>query len=78
MLTKIFNFLFPKIVKAKRHKDDGLMFIYYSNGKRKIFQGSGLSWIRLEDSKLCGSKMIDFLSRIEIKMNKIKTDYVDL
>lgn len=80
MLKKIFQkinwFLFPIIVRAKYHYDDRLLFVYYSNGKRKIFQGSGVFWKNLENGKKCNIRMIDILSKIKIQIDKTGKEYV--
>lgn len=78
MLKKIFNTIFPKIIKAKYHYGDSLMFVFYSNGKRKIFQGSGVFWKNIENGKPCDILMIDILSKIKIQMDKTGKNHVDL
>ena len=83
MLKKIFQkinwFLFPIIVRAKYHYDDRLLFVYYSNGKRKIFQGSGVFWTNIETKKRCDNIcLIDTLCNIKIQIDKTGKNYVDL
>ena len=66
--------------------DDRLLFVYYSNGKRKIFQGSGVFWTNIETKKRCDNIcLIDTLCNIKIQIDKIKIqidktgkNYVDL
>ena len=78
MLKKIYNKLFPKIIKAKYHYDDRLMFVFYSNGKIKAFKGIGVFWKNIENGKRCDVLMIDVLSKIKIQMDKTGKNYVDL
>lgn len=78
MLKKIYNLLFPKIVKAKYIYSDSIMMIYYSNGKRKAFQGSGVLWKNIENGKRCDDiKMIDTLSGFKIEMDKTGKNYIE-
>ena len=77
MLKRIINKFFPSIVKAKYHYDDRLLFVYYSNGKRKIFQGSGVLWTDIENMRKCDNiRLIDTLSKIKIEIDKTGEIYV--
>ncbi len=70
MFEKIKNKLFPRIIKAKYHYDDSLLFVYYSNGNKKIFQGSGVQWREVPSNKfanqLTGEKLFQIKKQIDI------------
>lgn len=76
MLKKLINKFFLILLGAKYHYEDRLMFVYCSNGKRKIFQGSGVFWTNLETRERCDIRMIDILTKIKIKINLTGEAYV--
>ena len=70
MFEKIKNKLFPRIIKAKYHYDDSLLFVYYSNGNKKIFQGSGVQWREVPSNKfanqLTGEKLFQIKPLVQV------------
>lgn len=76
MFEKIKNKLFPRIVEAKYHYDDSLLFIYYSNGNKRIFQGSGVVWREVPKMKFVSALTAEEFFKIKKQIDQTGKEYV--